>query len=432
MPQAININDLQLIVARVDKEIKFSPLSMGYDRLAKLGISVLTDLEYEDVFYKGLIRGGNAFAFNPDADPSNQKMGQLGAVKQRTMVTEIVKALIPDNLLAYRDKVPLGDGGRVDLDTLTYTNDRIEWVKNNFVADIVRQIFVGVRNEEIQDGYHAYDGLFAEIDKYIAKGEVSVGIGNMVPMPEITDDMDDLTVYNIMHTWRTQWNNNFQEHLEEGGLGVDWYLTKSIYDRFVEGYKVNYKHQNLEDVHKPGYTFIGWDGIRFHPTALMGNGSRMFVTIPDNLDMGLNTKANIPGVTVTCMTLDPTKILYHIMSAIGTRVRYIEPSCFICNDQTNTIISGLGVDYEKATIYVTSNNDEFGTVEADKPTDDVKAKTVITLTATANDGYQFKMWQDGSDVNPRTILAPGTPIAYQAIFVPAETTTPEPEPEPKP
>lgn len=415
MAQAIDITDLRHIVARIDTEIKYSPLSMGYDRLNKLGIAVLTDLEYEDTFYKGLVRGGNTFAYNPNADIASQKLGKLGSIKQRDMITECAKALIPDNLLAYRDKVPLGEGVRVDLATLTYTNDRIEMVKKAFVGDIVRNIFVGVRNEAIQDGYHIYDGLFASIDKYIGAGEISVKIGNMVQMPEITDDMDDLTVYKIMHAWRTKWNDNFQENLEEGGTGVDWYLTKSIYDRFVEGYKVMYHHQNLEDVHKPGYSFIGWDGIRFHPTALMGKGSRMFVTIPDNLDFGLNTKSTEAGVKVTEEPLDPTKIYYHIMSAIGTRVRYIEPSCFICNDQTNTIISGLGVDYEKATVFVSSNDDTLGTVAADKPTDDVPAGTIITLTATDGTGT-FKAWQDGSTVNPRTIVAPGSPIAYQAIF----------------
>lgn len=426
MSQAINITDLQLIVARVDREIHFSPLTMGWDRLNKLGISVLTDLEYQDTYYKGLVRGGNTFAYNPMADITAQKMGKLASLKQRDMVPQIAKALIPDNLLAYRDKVPLGEGGRVDLATLTYTNDRIDLVKKSFVGDIVRNVFVGVRNEAIQDGYHIYDGLFAEIDKYIAKGEIAIALKNMVAMPEITDSMDDLTVYKIMHAWRTKWNNNFQEHLEEGGLGVHWYLTKSIYDRFVEGYKVQYHHQNLEDVHKPGYKFIGWDGITFHPTALMGEGSRMFVTIPDNLDFGLNTKSTEAGVAVTGETLDPTKIYYHIMSCIGTRVRYIEPSCFICNDQVNTIITGLGVDYEKATVFISSNDEELGTVSADKPTDDVVEKTVITLTATPTDKGQFKMWQDGATVNPRTISAPGTPIAYQAIFEAKATEDPQP------
>ena len=431
MAQAIDITDLRHIVARIDTEIKYSPLSMGYDRLKALGISVLTDLEYEDTFYKGLIKGGNTFAYNPNADINAQKMGKLGSIKQRDMVTKIAKALFPDNLLAYRDKVPLGEGTRVDLATLTYTNERIDRVKKAFVGDIVRNVFVGVRNEDIQDGYHIYDGLFAAIDSYIRSGEIGVQLKNMVPMPTITSDMDDITVYNIMHTWRTKWNYNFQENLEEGGPGVDWYLTKSIYDRFVEGYKAQYHHQNLEDVHKPGYVFIGWDGIRFHPTALMGEGSRMFVTVPDNLDFGLNTKSEESGVKVTEETLDPTKIYYHIMSAIGTRVRYIEPSMFICNDQTNTIISGLGVDYEKATIFVSSNDDELGTVEADKPIDDVPAGTIITLTATEVGGT-FKMWQDRATVNPRTIIAPGTPVSYQAIFEASETPEPTPDPEPQP
>lgn len=411
---AIDITDLRHIVARIDEDIKYSPLSMGYDRLNKLGISVLTQVEYEDTFYKGLIRGGNTFAYDPNEE---QKEGQLGSVKQMDLITKIAKALIPDNLTAYRDKVPLGGGTSVDLAELTYTNDRIDMVKDAFVRDIVRNVFVGVRNEKTHDGYHIYDGLFTVLDNHIKNGEVGVALGNMVAMPEITDGMTNEEVYNTMHMWRTKWNENFQENLEEGGTGVDWYLTKSIYDRFVEGYKQAYKHQNLEDVHKSGYVFIGWDNIRFHPTALMGKGSRMFVTVPDNLDFGLDTKNTEAGVKVTEEPKDPNKIYFHIQAAIGTRIRYIEPSCFICNDQVNTPIKGLGVDYEKATIYLTANNDELGTVTANKATDDVVSGTVITLTATAKgSANEFKSWSDGSTVNPRTIVAPGRPIQYQAIF----------------
>lgn len=413
--QAIDIIDLRHIVARIDTEIKYSPLTMGYDRLNNLGINTLTEVEYEDTFYKGLIRGGNTFAYNPNKE---QHEGQLGSVKQRDLITEIAKALIPDNLVAYRDKVPLGGGTSVDLAELTYTNNRIDMVKKAFIGDIVRNVFLGVRNEDIHDGYHIYDGLLTNLKKYIAAGEVGTALGNMVAMPEITDDMSNEEVYNIMFQWRLQWNENFQENLEEGGLGVDWYLSKSIYDRFVEGYKAAYKHQNLEDVHKPGYVFIGWDGIKFRPTNLMGRGSQMFVTIPDNLDFGLDTKNTEAGVKVTEEPKDPNKIYFHIQAAIGTRIRYIEPSCFICNDQTNTIIKGLGVDYEKATVFLTSNDSELGEVTADKDTDDVKANTVLTLTATAKGENEFKAWADGATINPRTIITSGAPIAIQAIFGP--------------
>lgn len=415
MAQAINVSDLRLIVARVDEEIKYSPLTMGYERLNRLGINTLTDVEYKDIFFKGLIKGGNTFAYNPNEE---QKEGELGSLVQRELVTEIAKAFIPDLLTAYRDKVPLGGGMSVDLAELTYTNERIEMVKKAFVSDIVKNVFLGVRNEKLHDGYHIYDGLLTNLKKYIAAGEVGVKLGNMVPMPEITDDMDNETVYNIMFQWRLKWNDNFQENLDlqNGGEGVQWFLSKSIYDRFVEGYKAAYKHQDLTGVHKPGYTFIGWDGIEFMPNTLMGKGSQMFVTVKDNLDFGLDTKDTDAGVKVTEEPRDPNKIYFHIQSAIGTRIRYIEPSMFICNNHSNSLIKGLGVDYENATIHLSANNDEMGEVTADVDTNDVKADTPVTLTATAKGEYEFKAWADGATVNPRTILAPGRPIEYQAVF----------------
>lgn len=415
MSQAINVMDLRQIVARIDEDIKYSPLTMGYERLNKLGINTLTDVEYKDIFFKGLIKGGNTFAYNPDKE---QKEGSLGSLVQRELTTEIAKAFIPDLLTAYRDKVPLGGGMSVDLAELTYTNERIDQVKKAFIGDIVRNVFLGVRNEDIQDGYHIYDGICTELKKYIQKGEVALVLRNMESMPEITDSMSPETVYNIMFQWRMKWNENFQENLdiENGGTGILWYLSKNIYDRFVEGYKAQYKHQNLEDVHKPGYVFIGWDGITFKPNTLMGKGSQMFVTIPDNLDFGLDTQNTDAGVKVTEDYKDPNKIFFHIQSAIGTRIRYIEPSCFICNNHTNVIISGLGCDYEKATLFLSANDDAKGEVTADVDVKDVKAGTVINVTATAKEGFVFKAWSDGATINPRTINAPGRPLSLQAIF----------------
>lgn len=72
------------------------------------------------------------------------------------------------------------------------------------------------------------------------------------------------------------------------------------------------------------------------------------------------------------------------------------------------------------TITVKANNDAWGTVIGGGTFED---GATATLTATANEGYEFEKWQDGSKENPRTITVTADET-YTAFFKEKEQPTP--------
>ena len=82
------------------------------------------------------------------------------------------------------------------------------------------------------------------------------------------------------------------------------------------------------------------------------------------------------------------------------------------SDTVYTAIFEEVVPMQQYTVTVNANNDTMGMVYGGGTYD---AGTVITLTATANSGYRFVQWQDGTTENPR-IVTVESDITYTAFF----------------
>ena len=82
------------------------------------------------------------------------------------------------------------------------------------------------------------------------------------------------------------------------------------------------------------------------------------------------------------------------------------------SDTVYTAIFEEVVPMQQYTVTVNANNDTMGMVYGGGTYDE---GTVITLTATANSGYRFVQWQDGTTQNPRTVTVTGD-ATYTATF----------------
>lgn len=89
---------------------------------------------------------------------------------------------------------------------------------------------------------------------------------------------------------------------------------------------------------------------------------------------------------------------------------------------SDTLFIANFVEISQAATYnitVYSSNQEYGTVTGGGT---YAEGTEITLTATANSGYEFVSWSDGSRVNPHTITVTEDAV-YIATFVEASSVT---------
>lgn len=92
------------------------------------------------------------------------------------------------------------------------------------------------------------------------------------------------------------------------------------------------------------------------------------------------------------------------------------------------VVNGMGIDYgtdttKYVTLSVASENDTAGTVGSSVTAASVAEGTEVTLTATANSGWKFECWSDGTKSNPYTKTISGSSYIL-AHFIPENYTAP--------
>ncbi len=91
------------------------------------------------------------------------------------------------------------------------------------------------------------------------------------------------------------------------------------------------------------------------------------------------------------------------------------------------IVNGTGIDFGTDTtayytLSVNTENSTAGSVES-SASSSVAAGTEVTVTATANDGWSFQCWSDGSRGNPYTLTITDNTYLF-AHFIPSSYTAP--------
>lgn len=411
--QQLDIQELKTIVKILHPEIISSPAFINMQVLKDLGFNVLTGIQYKDAIIKHVRRGGTGRAYKPGVSVHK---ADLGALVERELEVKLSKGLYPDNIQLYREKVPFEDI-KADINAAQNTRIQIDAIEKQFSEDLLANIFLGKWDPNADDSMHMMDGICTILQRFINTGEISTMRGNLQPMLAIDADTDPKDAYAIVKEWTSRWSTKLKAARRT--TGVDLYLTDEVFDLVQEGYLHTYEHRQMDDIEAADYQFLGMRGIHFKPTCLLGHGSRMIATIPGNFDFGLDSENDMSSIKITEDVEDPNFIFFHVQSATGTRVRFIESDCLCINDQSSVADETLLGDFQKATLVASANDPEKGSVTytgADDLTD-LPAESAITLTAIPKPGFKFEKWSDDVTVNPRLVITNGTPRSYQAVFV---------------
>jgi len=131
-------------------------------------------------------------------------------------------------------------------------------------------------------------------------------------------------------------------------------------------------------------------------------------TMPSNMTMIGEVPSNLNSYTDNTAT-DNTGFYYQVEVVRNSRSRDAEIS-----SRSNIVDNGYLPEF---TITAMSSTPSRGTVTGGGT---YTAGTVVTLTAIANEGYEFSMWSDENTDNPRTITVTEN-ATYIAIFDPASS-----------
>lgn len=186
-------------------------------------------------------------------------------------------------------------------------------------------------------------------------------------------------------------------------------------------------HRNNREVIMQGNTvnfkFAEMPRLTVVPVEDWGEGDRIVFTVPKNFEIGVNNGDPVDNyVGIKEGTDDDlTDIQFQIQTTIGTRIVQLMPSKFAMTDAAivapKSLISG---DYHANTLAVTATPAAGGKVAVEGGSADADGAyapgTTLTLTATANEGYKFVRWSNGSTNAALTYITKNQPDAITAIF----------------
>ena len=420
-PEFIGREALTHVAEQVGKQIIMGPAYEDPELLDRLGISVISGVQFKKTDHL-LVRKGGTTRRKKVGTPVENKIGFL---KERTLIAKLTWNRYKDNIDNYVETVFGTDGkpgGDYPMSTVA-----VEAILKSYAEDLKSNLFFGdMENEDSLDEdkqkLSLYDGFHTDMAHDIADGIISVQNKNLIPCDAISapTDAHDSTPFDTALEWYTKWDGRLrQQKLVK--LHVD--ILRGLY--IAQGYSNKY-HGNSKVNYLPNgnFTVPEMPRVEFCPSDAWGVGTRMMATIPGNLQYGVDSENNQSFVkTQFGSDEDAQDVIFQIQSVQGTRIMNPLPSAFVMSDGSiaENVING---DYTNSKLVVTLDGaDAAAKVQVNGEDYDEPAEfapnALITLKAvegTAEGHKVFKQWSNGKTDKEITITATGMPMALTAFF----------------
>ena len=415
----IGIDNLTHVKDRLQSNIIMGPAYYSADELKRMGIKVITGVQFKDT----------ASIFNRKGGTARRKVvGQsqnstLGYMTERVLEAHIVWDHYTANEDDFQEKpVQITINGSAQ-PSFPKTEDFINQIGIAFNDNIYPCIWHGDENSEKPE-MALFTGLHANLDKDIANGDVSQAAGNLIPCAVLDAPQSE----GDSSAWEefVKWYNKWHPALKRRETIV--YMSTAYGNYIADAYEQKHRsHQAVQFIPDANGNFKvrEYPKITFCPSDDFGEGTRMIATIPGNMELGVNSEADQSFVSI--MHGDPTPggdhktITFQIQGVFGTRILRINAANFVTNGGTIEDKYWSG-DYQKDSFTVVANDSAMGTVAVSPaPVNGEYAKgTTLTLTATPKEGFKFVKWQGASNATTATanVVTKGQPESAVAIFAP--------------
>ena len=411
----IGISAVKQIAEKLEPNIVMGPAYFSKDELKRLGIKVLTGVQFK-VTKMVLNRKGGTSRRKVVGTPIESKIGYL---TERTLTAHIVWNRFKHNEDDFQEK-PIQINGSAEFH-YPLAEEFITEIGKEFSDDLYANLFHGDENSE-DETMNFFDGFQTIISKDIAAGNISLAAGNLIPCAVLTAPASegDSAAWDEWVKWYDKWPAPLKR------VPVLMYCSIAYGHNIADAYAQ--KHRCLKEVQyipdaNGNFKTAEYPKVTFVPSDDFGQGTRMFVTTENTLEFGINGEGQETYVGVQHGSDDDMKdIIFQIQTIAGCRVGNIVKSNFVTNGGTIENVYSSG-DYQKDAVYASANDTALGSVAMKKidntpvaSGDEVAKGTTLVLTATAKDGATFKKWSTGATANPTQIVTTGDPLAITAFF----------------
>lgn len=335
----VDISTLAETAIRRQQDLKMLPYAVMREVLGLHGINLLPGVQNKDVITSFYRKQGILKPYSTAKEISNADVG-----KAEESVLQVYKAYasVQDNIQNYISTIVGPDVllGKNQTKTHPWQMVMLTAIVRTFGEDILDALFPAERDVEEQNPLGAFDGYDTIIDAKVSGGDISEANGNLVDTGTISApaDADDTDAADILlEFWRAA-------HPLLKSTPSLLLVPADIAYAYDDAYFNKYKTKpNVDEYSRP--ILHGTSGLcKIVRSNIMGTGQRIVLTIPGNLDFGMDTLGDETFIQVRNIFTDPNIVQFWIQGAYGCRIREINRKAFQINDGTPTA-NALSGDY---------------------------------------------------------------------------------------
>ena len=409
MAHFIGTEALQQIAVQIMPEIAMSAYYNRQRVFDKFYIKVISGVQFKNIKYL-LLRKGHTSRRKEICAKLNS---QAGTLLERELVTYLAWNRYRDNKSAYREYPIATESGN----SYPESEAALRAVMANYADDLYDNVWHGDHTIEQSDA-NAYlglfDGFFTNMANDVINGYVKpIHLTGTITRPVNSSDHQ---AWDLFEEFIESWDPHLQT-AEKVIVGMNSKTAAAIVAAYGNAKNNNKDCVRLEN---GNIAFLEYPNIEIAHDATLGIGSKMFATLPYNLEYGVDTENAENGCSVQVGSDDDADdIFFQPQSAQGTRIFNITPSAFAVTDAAITPVAISG-EYVKNTFSVLVNDADAGSVtvngSAPDNTVEYQAGTTLALVATAETGFKFVKWSDGNTSASRTVVTKGQLESIVAFF----------------
>ena len=327
---------------KYQEQLRMLPYLLMESELANMGISLL-QVAGKDVRTEAQRKGGLLRPY----DPANIDYSDgLLSFKERILEPQKSVISMKDSILSYQSKKLLNNPKAASGINQTKKHPFETLITSEIVKtateDVLDALFSSEYNLAVRNPQGSFDGFDTKINAYIVSSEISAANKNyfehgtdQIAAPVDSNDTKAIDQAVLFLRFANL-------HLKRKGL---LYITPNVYQYLIDAFENKYQYKNVDITAIQNYiNQKASSNITIIVTPFMGTGNRLLLTMPGNLEFGMDTFSDPYFVQVRSPYEDPNFVQFWLQADFGTRINSLHPKEFLVNDGT-PVANALSGDY---------------------------------------------------------------------------------------
>ncbi len=335
----VDLTSLAETAIRRQKDLKMLPYAVLRETLGVHGINLLPGIQNKDVLTDFLRKAGIMKPYDSSVEIAHSDVGKA---QEMTLQVEKAYASVKDNIQNYKT-IAVGPDvllGKNKSKKHPWEMVMLTSIVRTFGEDILDALFPADRDTLVQTPQGAFKGYDTLIDAFIVATLISASAGNQVNTGAIaapSGETDFGAFTQLLDFWRAS-------HPLLRTKQTNLLVPSIIADHYDDAFFNKFRQKPTTDEYGRTELYGSGGKCKIIRSNVMGTGQRIMLTMPGNLDFGMDTLGDEEFVQVRNPYEDPNLVQFWIQGDYGTRIRSIHPKIFQINEGA-AVANALSGDY---------------------------------------------------------------------------------------